>query len=79
MTTTTTTMPLAGDRPSRKVKQFDHDEAEERAFRMLSEGTYTLGVEYWHGYDVFIRLPFFFSSVCFSRPDVGRCGRFSIR
>lgn len=31
-------MPLSGDQPSRKVKQFDREEAEERAFRMLSEG-----------------------------------------
>eukprot|EP00752_Nemacystus_decipiens_P004548 g4152.t1 len=32
------TMPLAGSNPPRKPRQFDQEEAEERAFRMLSEG-----------------------------------------
>lgn len=32
-------MPLAGEYPTRKAKQFDREEAEDRAFRMLSEGT----------------------------------------
>lgn len=31
-------MPLAGENPPRKAQQFDREEAEERAFRMLSEG-----------------------------------------
>ncbi|CAM9595298.1 unnamed protein product [Ectocarpus sp. 12 AP-2014] len=32
------TMPLAGMEPRRKAEPFDREEAEERAFRMLSEG-----------------------------------------
>ena len=35
------TMPLAGSNPPRKAQQFDREEAEERAFRMLSEGKKT--------------------------------------
>ena len=31
-------MPLAGENPPRRDKNFDREEAEERAFRMLSEG-----------------------------------------
>ena len=34
-------MPLAGSNPPRKAQQFDREEAEERAFRMLSEGKKT--------------------------------------
>lgn len=40
-------IPLAGDNP-RKAKQFDREEAEERAFRMLSEGEVREG-----GFEVF--------------------------
>lgn len=38
------TMPLAGVKPTRKSKQFDREEAEERAFRMLSEGVFFLSL-----------------------------------
>ncbi|CAN0546710.1 unnamed protein product, partial [Ectocarpus sp. 12 AP-2014] len=39
------TMPLAGMEPRRKAEPFDREEAEERAFRMLSEGECLFYVE----------------------------------
>lgn len=38
------TMPLAGMEPRRKAEPFDREEAEERAFRMLSEGECVSGI-----------------------------------
>lgn len=38
------TMPLAGMEPRRKANAFDREEAEERAFRMLSEGEYVASI-----------------------------------
>lgn len=47
-------IPLAGDIP-RKAKQFDREEAEERAFRMLSEGEVREGSKFFGGKKVLLK------------------------